>query len=257
MRALIIFASLLTFLACDSGPKVIEAQPSTDPHADASGTPAEAEQAPAWDEAQSADMGSGEHTVVAEEVLDTEKYSYIKVSENGKQYWIAASKMPVEIGATYIFSNGMEQKDFRSREHNRTFESLILVSEISKASETTVQKTEPSLAKLPKKGEESPSAIKPAAGAIRIADLMKNVTQYDGKTVKVTGKVMKVNPQIMGRNWIHLQDGSGENFDLTVTTKENIPQGRIVTMQGKVNLNKDFGAGYRYDIIIEDAVVVK
>ena len=58
---------------------------------------------------------------------------------------------------------------------------------------------------------------------------------------------------IMGRNWVHLQDGSGKNLDLTVTTMENIPLGAILTMEGTIATNKDFGAGYKYDIIMEGA----
>ncbi len=97
--------------------------------------------------------------------------------------------------------------------------------------------------------------VEPAEGAIQIAELMNNRSQYEGKTVKVTGKCVKVNAEIMGRNWIHLQDGSGENFDLTLTTDEAVEVGSIVTMEGTVALNKDFGAGYRYEVIMEDAKV--
>ena len=70
-----------------------------------------------------------------------------------------------------------------------------------------------------------------------------------------TGKCVKVNPMIMGRNWIHLQDGSGDNLDLTITTTENIPVGHVITLEGTIALNKDFGAGYKYDIIMEEAVL--
>ena len=97
--------------------------------------------------------------------------------------------------------------------------------------------------------------VEPVEGAIRIADLVNNRNQYEGKLIKVTGKCVKVNSEIMGRNWIHLQDGSGENFDLTVTTDESVELGTIVTMEGTIALNKDFGAGYRYDVIMEGATV--
>lgn len=60
---------------------------------------------------------------------------------------------------------------------------------------------------------------------------------------------------IMNRNWVHLQDGSGEGLDLTITTTENIPLGAIITLEGTIAMNKDFGAGYQYDIIMEGAVL--
>jgi hypothetical protein len=63
----------------------------------------------------------------------------------------------------------------------------------------------------------------------------------------------------MGRNWIHIQDGtkSGDDFDLTVTTKETILNQAVVTFEGVVALDKDFTAGYVYPLIVEDAVVIK
>ena len=101
----------------------------------------------------------------------------------------------------------------------------------------------------------SPVKVDLAEGAIPIAELMNNRGQYEGKLVKVTGKCVKVNSEIMGRNWVHLQDGSGENFDLTITTDENIEVGSVVTVEGTIALNKDFGAGYRYEVIMEEARV--
>ena len=62
---------------------------------------------------------------------------------------------------------------------------------------------------------------------------------------------------IMNRNWIHIQDGTADNHDLTITSQESIPLGHVVTFEGTVSLNKDFGAGYRYDLIIEDAVILR
>ena len=59
----------------------------------------------------------------------------------------------------------------------------------------------------------------------------------------------------MNRNWLHIQDGSEEGLDLTVTTEENIALGAIVSLEGVITLDKDFGAGYRYDIIMEKAML--
>ncbi|MEZ5059187.1 MAG: hypothetical protein R2879_19300 [Saprospiraceae bacterium] len=69
----------------------------------------------------------------------------------------------------------------------------------------------------------------------------------------MTGKVVKINPMIMGRNWVHLIDASVEEADLTITTQEPVPVGAIVSLEGTIALDKDFGAGYRYDIIMENA----
>ena len=97
--------------------------------------------------------------------------------------------------------------------------------------------------------------IIPVEGAITLAKLYEEKTKYQNQSVKVTGKVVKVNPKIMNRNWLHLQDGSGEGLDLTVTTQLEVPLGAVVSLEGILALDKDFGAGYRYDIILEGAVL--
>jgi hypothetical protein len=98
--------------------------------------------------------------------------------------------------------------------------------------------------------------IEKSEGAVSIAELLSEKKKYNGKVVTVSGKVTKVNKAIMGRNWIHLQDGTdyeGE-YDLTITTVLEPAEGDIVTLTGKIILDKDFGYGYFYDILMEDAV---
>ena len=94
---------------------------------------------------------------------------------------------------------------------------------------------------------------------ISIAELYANKTVYAGKSVRLHGKVVKYNPNIMGKNWVHIQDGTeheGKN-DLTVTTKMTTKVGEEITVEGTVVLNKDLGAGYFYEILLEDATIVK
>ena len=79
--------------------------------------------------------------------------------------------------------------------------------------------------------------------------------------MSVRGKVVKYNPDIMGRNWIHLRDGSGsrdkKDDDITVTTTETAAVGEVVVVRGTVHLDRDFGAGYAYPVILEDAQITK
>ena len=78
--------------------------------------------------------------------------------------------------------------------------------------------------------------------------------------MRLRGKVVKYNAEIMGRNWLHIQDGSGKavanNHDLTVTTKETVTLGQVVLIEGRLTLNRDIGAGYVYPVLIEDAQVL-
>ena len=257
MYKFLVFFFFLSLIACDSGPKVIEADNSNGQTQQAQSSAQPIAGAPGGTMPGSTEM----HKVVAEESLDTERYTYIRVSENGADFWIAIPKAPVQIGATYYYKGGLIKKDFFSREHNRTFETLYLVSGISTqpaGGGGSGSAVDQALGNLQGQGAVAPpSAIAPAKGAVKISELMKHKAKYAGKTIKVTGKVMKVNQMIMGRNWIHLQDGSGENLDLTVTTQENIPPGHVVTMEGTISLDMDFGAGYRYDIIMENATIAQ
>ncbi len=246
---------MVFFVACDSGPKVIDAEPTD------SGETTAANQTPVFkDVPQPATNNNEEKKVVVEEKLEADKYTYLNVSENGEKYWIAVSKMPVEIGETYYYRGGLMKKNFFSKEHNRMFETVYLVSDIRKqpaASAAGGTAVDQALNRIQGNAvvDAGPINVKPAQGAVKLVDLFANMEKYNGKVIKVTGKCVKINPNIMGRNWIHMQDGTGENLDLTITTSENIPLGHVVTVEGTIALNKDFGAGYYYDIIMEGAVL--
>lgn len=246
LKALVI---ALVLTSCNSEPKVIEGQPV------AGENPSETFQSPTTD-MMSQEQDNSEHKVVVEEILDTDKYNYLRVKENGEEFWIAVSKQEVKIGGTYIFQRGLLKKNFQSREYDRVFETLYLVSDFRPAdAETAMSSSGQTNPHGGSAAVEAPKNITPAPGAIKIADLVANLSKYEGKTVKVTGKVMKLNAMIMGRNWVHLQDGSAKGLDLTVTTTEPLQVGQTVTMEGTIALNKDFGAGYKYDYIMEGAVV--
>lgn len=95
-----------------------------------------------------------------------------------------------------------------------------------------------------------------------VGEVFANNTKLDGKTVRVQGKVVKFSPNIMGKNWIHIQDGSGDpmsnTHDLVITTSAEPPKGQdIITIEGTVRANKDFGAGYSYVVLVEEAQIVK
>jgi GW (Gly-Tryp) dipeptide domain len=261
MYKALIFSIFCLAGACTNSPRVIESEP-----VNGSGTEAPAGGAPGAAPANPTGMpsvgGADEmHTVTALETLNTERYTYVRVQENGQEHWVAIPKGEVKIGATYSYRGGLMKKDFLSKEHNRTFETLYLVPGLMAAGATDPHAGHNH---APGEGHASgemdmspPKSVTRAAGAIAIGDLVKNKAKYAGKTVKITGKVMKVNNMIMNRNWLHLQDGTGNNFDLVITSTESVPPGHTVTLEGTVTLDKDFGAGYKYDLIVENGVLVK
>lgn len=108
----------------------------------------------------------------------------------------------------------------------------------------------------PVKTEKITANINPCEGCIKISDLFSGKKSYEGKVIRITGQVTKFNAGIMGKNWIHIQDGSefeGE-YDLTVTTAVDATVGDTITIEGKIALDKDFGYGYFYKVIMEDGI---
>ena len=97
--------------------------------------------------------------------------------------------------------------------------------------------------------------------AYNVSEIFTETEKLNGKTVRIQGKVVKFSPMIMGRNWIHLQDGTGDpmsnTHDLVVTTSEQVKVDDVITIEGTLAFNKDFGAGYKYVAIVEEAKTVK
>ena len=199
------------------------------------------------------------HKVTAEEVIQTSNYTYMRVSENGNENWIAINKAQVEKGNSYYYIAGMEMNDFKSKELNRTFPSIIFVDKFSdKPIIATVSVADSAKGKQQAIAKEG-IKVDVAKDGITIAELYANREKYNGKTVKIRGEVVKYASEIMGKNWAHIQDGtkSGDSFDLAVTTNDVTKVGDVVLFEGTVALKKDFGAGYFYEVIVEDAKIIK
>jgi hypothetical protein len=94
-----------------------------------------------------------------------------------------------------------------------------------------------------------------------VAELFEKRAELDKKDIVVIGRVVKVSAQIMGKNWLHIQDGTGDpqkgTNDIVVTTMDLPSVGDNVTIMGILFSDKDFGSGYKYDAIVEQAHVKK
>lgn len=201
--------------------------------------------------------------IVVEEVLQTSGYSYLlNKTDNGSQ-WLATTKVEAAIGDVFYYQGGMEMKDFNSTELDRTFASVIFLQKVISAEELLLggNKKPASSHEAPPLPPSVPQGTKIAIpkGGITIEYLMTNKGDYKNKAVLVRGKVVKYNAGIMGKNWIHLQDGTayGKENDLTVTTDMTTKIGDIITVYGTITLDKDIGAGYFYEIIMEDAKIME
>jgi hypothetical protein len=197
-----------------------------------------------------------EHRVVINEILESDSYSYVKVSEGEDEYWIATIKGTYTLDEIYTYNNGLYKTDYFSTEFNRSFDRIYLVSNLKPIN--SAEPAAPSINKLVDIEPKSPisAADYEREGSIKIKDLVADADKYANKQIQITAKVVKVNSAIMNRNWLHLKDGSFDDFDLVATTQEGIPSGDIVTIKGMLVLNRDFGAGYSYDLIVENATLV-
>ena len=206
---------------------------------------------------QQADASVDMHTAVVQEVLQATAYTYLNVRENETDSWIAVTKREMQPGQTISFAGGLEMKDFESKDLQRTFETVYFVDRIA-GDEPSPAAGQESLA-MPHQTkpaiDKKEISIEPAEGGITIGELFSNRDSYAGKTVLIKGQVTKINRAIMGRNWIHLQDGTSGSgaFDLTITTQDEATVGDIATFEGTIALNKDFGSGYSYEVLMEEA----
>ena len=198
------------------------------------------------------------HKVTINEIQQANSYTYLEVNEDGQNYWIAIPRREVEIGGTYYYSGGMEMEEFESKDLNRTFPKLLLVDGVQ-----ATPTSGPTISTNSPPGGHSfqinPEDVALVEGGVTIEELFKNPLAYRGKTILVKGMCVKMNMDIMNRNWLHIQDGTkdenGVNYDLTITTSGDASPGDVVTIEGKITLDKDFGAGYVYPVIMEEGKI--
>ncbi len=202
------------------------------------------------------DLPPGTHEVTIAEVIQTNKYTYFLVEENDSEYWIAVTKREASKGDVIYYSNPLEMNNFVSKELGRTFPTIFFVQDVSEKPFPDENTASPQMAqKKPEIVKMDNVKIDPVKGGISISDLYDGQAKYAGKTVIIRGVVVRYNHMVMGKNWVHIQDGteSSGQFDLAITTKDSLAVGNTVTFTGAISLNKDFGSGYFYKVIMEDA----
>jgi len=201
-----------------------------------------------------------DHTVKVAEVIQTSNYTYLDVEENGNRYWMAIAKNDVAPGQLMYYNSGLPMSNFESKELDRIFEQILFVQVVSDNPnpESTLAPMERAMVNK-SAGEKKQVEIAPVTGGLTLEQVYDQREQLAGKEIVVKGIVTKYNPAILNRNWLHIQDGTekGKNYDLTITTNDETKVGEIVVFKGTLNLNVDFGSGYAYDLILENATLQK
>jgi hypothetical protein len=229
----------------------------------------------AADSAPAAPEG-GVFTGTVTQTTNTAGYTYLEVNTGSKKLWAAAPQFGVKVGDTVRVPAGTPMPNYHSKTMNRDFD-LVYFTDNVQVNRGATGVGEPSVPPQLPKGHPPiggsaqggsphggmPSAqvvftgLKKAAGGKTVSEIISDAAKLSGKEVGVRGKVVKYNGDIMGKNWLHIQDGTGKpgSNDLLVTTGTPAKVGDTVLVSGKVATKKDFGAGYKYDVMIEDAQV--
>ena len=204
------------------------------------------------------------------ERIDAAPYSYLRLQTARGEVWAAVPEAKLEKGAEVTIASPMLMNNFESKTLNRTFAEIFFGNlapaggaQAAMPAHAGAPQGQPAAAPgapvVPKEAVKVDKAS--GADARTVAEVWAQKGGLKEKSVTIRGQVVKYNPGVMGKNWIHLQDGSGEaskgNHDITVTSQDPAAKGDIVTVKGIVRQDKDFGAGYVYALIVEDAKVVK
>ena len=191
------------------------------------------------------------YTGVVVDVIDSGGYTYIQIEDNfKKQYWAAVEKVQINKGTEVRFNEEMRVKTFESKSLGRTFDDIIFASNLQYRTEKSEKEN---LALMTQVVKESPYKQK---GTLSVHEVIENRANFKDKTVAIRGKVVKVSSNILERNFIHIQDGTSDGNEvgrIVFTSKELPKVGDVVTARGVVSVDKNFGSGYVYKIIVENA----
>jgi hypothetical protein len=218
------------------------------------------------------------------ETMNSGGYTYIQVQTAEDRIWAAGPPSEVEVGETVELPAGMLMHDFHSKTLDRTFETIYFVQSFDAqdiASSDPHEASNRAHGGLDIPADRSASGpgnsggpisgtktvadrivqselIEKAPGGYTVEEIYNLKKDLAGRTVKVRGVVVKFTPNIMGTNWVHLQDGTGteSSYDLTVTTDATVGFGDLIMMEGVLAVDKDFGAGYRYEVIVEGGELI-
>lgn len=200
------------------------------------------------------------------ETMNAASYTYVRVDTGKKKLWAAAPKFAVKPGDKVDVTSAMPMANYESKTLKRKFDLIYFTGSVSVngkpagAAAAASQELPPGHPKIDAPAAASVSdfsRIEKPPGGQSVSEIVDGRKQLKGKEVTVRGKVVKYNEAVMGKNWLHVRDGSGTaaNNDLTVTTQTPAKVGATVLVKGKVSTERNFGGGYFYPVIIEDAQV--
>ena len=199
------------------------------------------------------------------EVLETQNvdsYTYLRLKTSDGEVWAAVPSTTVKKGAQVTIGNASTMRNFESKTLKRSFETIVFGQIVdANAKATAPQGTSAAATAAPAATPVAKVTKATGPDARTVAEVVTGKAALNTKTVVVRAQVVKVNLGIMGKNWLHLQDGSGSaadgSNDIVVTTQDRVAVGDVVNARGKVRTDLNLGGGYAYAVLIEDATVRK
>ncbi len=248
---LLLSASIATVGACSAQPKA-ESESNVPAGADSS------------HEASGQQPAGNTFTGEVVETMDAGTYTYVRVENDGAEIWAAAGRFEIAVGDRVVVPLDMAMENFHSDTLDRDFPVVYFAQRIAREGEATAATMPvghpPVTGAAASHGSTDLPSVDPVEGGITVGEIWTSKEALAGTTITVRGKVVKFNGGILGTNWFHIQDGSGDpsagTHDITVTSSAIASMGDVITVTGPVVVDQDFGAGYSYPVMIKDATIV-
>ena len=194
------------------------------------------------------------------EVRDVDNYTYLRLQTKDGETWAAVGKAPVKPGTEVTIVDPMLMTSFESKALKKKFDRIVLGTLSGGSGATATGGDITALhAGIAKPADAKDVKVAKATGpdARTVAEIVARRAELKDKSVVVRGKVVKYTPGVLGKNWLHIRDGSGsaadKTDDLAVTTTEPATVGDIVLLKGIVRTDRDLGSGYTYKVLVEQA----
>jgi len=192
-------------------------------------------------------------------IINVPGYTYVEVETSNDKVWAAVPSTSVNIGEEVSFSTGTPMHNFYSKTLQRDFPVIYFVNRFVTDNGATTTSAAASAAHGQFSQEPAAELIKEinkVEGGNTIAEIHARKDELNGDTIRVRGQVTRFTAGVLDKNWIHIRDSSAAD-DLTVTTDATVAIKDVVIIEGRLELDKDYGYGYVYPVILEDAKITK
>lgn len=211
------------------------------------------------------------------DVIHAGRYAYIQIETGKKLVWVAVPGFDGAPGDKVDVPPGVPVADFQSRTLKRKFDMIYFVGGVRKEGESAPEQQaqkmpqgqaptgsaaenpmmHPSMGELSQGPAIDIGKVEKAKDGQTVSEIITGSKSFNGKQIRVRAKVIKFTPNIMGKNWVHVRDGSGVEGanELIITTTDTVKVGDMVMVSGVVSLDRDYGFGLKYPLIIENAKI--